>query len=360
MADAPQTEETEQATQLRHRTVADIAAVVGLSKSTVSRALSGSPLVRESTRERIMQATRELGFEPNRLAQSLSMGSSPFVGVIVPDIDHIFFARTLKGARTELARAGYQVLIMESERDPEQEAAAMRTLLAHRVAGILLATSGGYQPCDVPVVFFDHVVAGAGDGRVSLTNKEGADLLVGHLHEHGHTRIGFIGGPTGSSCADERQEGFQLALARRWLAVPPDYVKTGDRSWSEESGERAALELLELEPSVSAILAADDGLAIGALRALKATGRRVPEDVAIVCFDYPRYNDLIDPPLTVVSYDAQTLGARAAQLMVEQLKRPGPARDERIPVHLHVRRSCGCDDGGIVLRTAAEPSAASG
>jgi LacI family transcriptional regulator len=334
----------------RHRTVADIAAVVGLSKSTVSRALSGSPLVREATRERILRATRELGFEPNRIAQSLSTRSSPFVGVVLPDIDHIFFARALKGARAELAEAGYQVLIMETERDPEQEAAAIRTLLAHRVAGVLLATSGGYEPCDVPVVFFDHVLHGEGAGQVSLANAEGADLLVGHLHELGHTRIGFIGGPPGASCADERRDGFQLALARRWLAVPPEYVTAGDRTWSEESGERAAIELLALDPPPTAILAADDGLAIGALRALRGAGVRVPEDAALVCFDDPRYNDVIEPPLTVVAYDAHELGACAARLLLEQLSAPVPPRDVTIPVELIVRRSSVAPDESQPLR----------
>jgi LacI family transcriptional regulator len=323
----------------QHHTVADIAAAVGLSKSTVSRALSGSPLVHAATRERILQATRELGYEPNRIAQSLSTRSSPFVGVVMPDIDHISFARMLKGARAELGRAGYQVLVMETEREPEQEAAAIRTLLAHRVAGILLATFGGYEPCHVPVVFFDHVLAGDGAGRVSLANMEGADLLVGHLHEQGHTRIGFIGGAPGSSCADERCEGFQLALARRWLAVPPEYVKTSDRTWSEESGEQAASELIALDPPPTAIMAADDGLAIGALRALRRVGRRVPEDVALVCFDDPQYNDVIDPPLTVVAYDACAVGASAAQLLLEQLSEPRAPRDVRIPVELIVRSS---------------------
>jgi LacI family transcriptional regulator len=228
---------------------------------------------------------------------------------------------------------------METERDPEQETAAIRTLVAHRVAGILLCTAGGYVPCDVPVVFFDHVLTGTGAGRVALANAEGADLLVGHLHEQGHTCIGFIGAPPGSSCADERRDGFQLALARRWLAVPPEYITAGDLSWSEESGERAAVELLALDPPPTAILAADDGLAVGALRALRNAGKCVPEDVALACFDYPRYNDVIEPPLTVAGYDARALGTSAAQLMIEQLSGPVPPRDVRIPVELIVRRS---------------------
>lgn len=326
-------------------TLDDIAAAVGMSASTVSRAMSGSPLVREETRARILDAARALGFQPDRIASSLSKRSSAFIGMVVPDASDAFYAHVLRGARRELERSDYHVLLMETDHDPARERDALRTLMGHRVAGILLATAGGYEPCPVPVVFFPytlHTPKIPGVGLVASANAHGMELLVEHLRWHGHTRIGYIGGESGRSTADERYEGFRSALAREWLAVPADYVRRDDPTWTPEAGERATRELLALDPPPTAIVASTDWFLIGALRALRAAGRRVPEDVAVVGFDDPPFSDLIDPPLTVAAFDASDMGARGAELVLQQLRDPTPPVEIRLPVELIVRRSCGC------------------
>jgi LacI family transcriptional regulator len=326
-------------------TLDDIAVAVGMSASTVSRAMSGSPLVREQTRVRILDAARALGFEPDRIASALSKGSSAFMGMVVPDAGDAFYAYVLRGARRELERAGYHVLLMETDHDPEQERAALRTLIGHRVAGILLATAGGYEPCPVPVVFFPDMPRASeipGAGMVASANVHGMELLVEHLRWHGHTRIGYIGGEAGRTVADERYEGFRSSLAREWLAVPSDYVRRDDPAWTTEAGESATRELLALDPPPTAIIASSDLFLIGALRALRAAGRRVPQDIAIVGFDDPPLSDLIDPPLTVIAFDAADIGARGAELILRQLRDPTPPVEIRLPVELIVRRSCGC------------------
>ncbi|HEV7941415.1 MAG TPA: LacI family DNA-binding transcriptional regulator [Solirubrobacteraceae bacterium] len=328
-----------------HPTLDDIAAAVGMSASTVSRAMSGSPLVREQTRARILDAAKTLGFEPDRIASSLSTGSSAFVGMVVPDAGDAFYAHVLRGARRELERSGYHVLLMETDHDPQRERDALRTLIAHRVAGILLATAGGYEPCRAPVVFFPHMPPGPeipGAGLVASANAHGMDLLVEHLRWHGHTRIGYIGGEAGRSTADERYEGFRSALAREWLAVPGEYIRRGDPAWTPEAGERATRELLALDPPPTAIVASTDWFLIGALRALRAAGTRVPQDIALVGFDDPPFSDLIDPPLTVISFDAGEIGAKGAELILRQVSDPSPPVEVRLPVKLIVRRSCGC------------------
>lgn len=330
-----------------HRvTIADVAAAAGVSTATVSRVLRDSRGVTEENRRKVLEAASRYGYAPSPIASSLRTGSAPLVGMIVPDVSHIFYARALKGAQDVLGPAGYQVLVMSSNGDPATEAAAFRTLLAHRVAGVLLATSGGYEPADVPVVFFDQLHPEAGAGSVALANAEAAELLVEHLLGHGHTRIGFVGGPHGRTSADERREAFRAALGRAWLGAPAEYVRDSDVMWSAESGERTTLELLQLDPPPTAILAASDRLAVGAIRALRRAGRRVPDEIALACFDDPRWSDVIDPPLTAVRIAARELGARASELLLGQLAQPGPPQEVRVPVELIVRRSCGCEPAG--------------
>jgi LacI family transcriptional regulator len=329
----------------RRPTLADVAAAARVSTSTASRALRDSPLVSEATRDRVRDASRLLGFEPDRLARSLRTRSSLFVGVIVPDVATPFYAAALKGAQCVFASAGYQLLVMDSERDGAREAENLRTLLAHRVDGILLATSGGFEGAEgVPVVFFDQVLGGTGVGSVALDNRAGIALLVGHLVQHGHRRIAFVGAPGELTSAAERLDGFVRAVRAAGLDSGPDGVRLGDAVWSEGSGERAMREHLARRERPSAVVAASDTLAIGALRALRAAGLRVPEDVALVSFDDPVFGDLLDPPMTALSRHDRELGERAANLLLRKLTGgDGTAAVEvRVPLELIVRRSCGC------------------
>jgi DNA-binding LacI/PurR family transcriptional regulator len=329
----------------RRPTLADVAAAARVSTSTASRALRDSPLVSAATRERVRAVSQLLGFEPDRLARSLRTRASLFVGVIVPDVATVFYAAALKGAQCVFESAGYQVLVMDSERDGDRERENLRTLLAHRVDGILLATSGGFAAAPgVPVVFFDQVVFGAGAGNVALDNRAGVEALVGHLLEHGHRRVAFVGAPTGLTSATERLEGFLGALRAAGLEPGDDDVRLGDGVWSEASGERAMREHLARAPRPNAVVAASDTLAIGALRAIRAAGLAVPGDVALVSFDDPAYGDLIDPPMTALSRHDRELGERAARLLLGTLANGdahGPV-EIRVPAELIVRRSCGC------------------
>jgi DNA-binding LacI/PurR family transcriptional regulator len=309
----------------------------------VWRALRGSPLVREETRRRIVETARELGFESNWIARSLSTRSSPFVGMVVPDMYHPTNGPIIEGAQDVFEQGGYQLLLMNSKRQQERQLAAVSNLRAHRVAGLLLAAWNTHEPCGLPVVYFDCAAPG-GDGAVLLANREGVELLVGHLLEvHGHTRIAYLGGPAGLTSSDERLAAFQATLSRAWLAVPPEYIRMQDAlMWDAASGERAVAELLALPTPPTAIVTATDVLAAGVLRGLLAAGKRVPEDVAVVSFNDPPLSDLLDPPLTALSFSPRQIGEQAARLLLEQLERPHEPEEVRIPVELLVRRSCGC------------------
>jgi len=335
-----------------------VAAAAGVSASTASRALRQSPVVGERTRQRVFEAAHALGFEPNRIARSLRIRASFSIGVVVPDVATVFWAAALKGAQDVLEQAGYLVLVMSSEREPERERAALRTLIAHRVDGILLSTSGGFEPQpSVPVVFFDRFDPTAAAGRVAPANREGMTLLFEHLRGHGHERIGFVGGQPGSTSADERLAAFENALAAAGLPLLPEHVRHGDTTWSEASGERAVTELVAGDEPPTAIIAASDALAVGALRALRHADLRVPDDVALVSFDDPVFADLLDPPLTALSRHDREIGELAASILLRVLAGDNGPAEVRVPLELIVRRSCGCGGGdNIRFPPAGAPS----
>src|SRR5487761_275706 len=197
----------------RQPTLADVARVARVATSTASRALQESPRISESTKVRVRAAARGLGYRPNRIAQSLRTRTANIVGIVVPDSGAPFYSRVVKGAQTVFEQNGYAVLMMNPERRPERETAAIHTLLEHRVRGVLVATSGGStaEP-EVPTVYFDNIVANHGVGNVTRANVAGMALLVEHLHAHGHDRVAYIGGPPELTSGIERLEGYRAAV----------------------------------------------------------------------------------------------------------------------------------------------------
>src|SRR3954447_4769452 len=338
----------------RRPTLADVAAAAAVSPSTASRALADNPLVNSKTRERVWEAARRLAFEPNQMARSLRTRSSRLVGMLLPDVGVASYANALRGAQRVLEGAGYQVMAMNTGRDPEHERAALRTLYGRHVEGVLVATSGGFVENDAPVVFFDHVLPGRGLGFVTADNHGGVATLVRHLVEaHGHERIAYLGAPLEAGLggrrldhgsASERLEAFRHVMGTLRLAVTPEYLVAGDHAWSDVSAGPAARALLELPERPTAIVAASDTLALSSLRELRGMGKRVPDDVALVSFDDPTDGDLLDPPLTALSRHYGDLGELTAGLLLEGLR--GAVQREpteiRLPHELVVRASCGC------------------
>jgi DNA-binding LacI/PurR family transcriptional regulator len=349
----------------RRPTLAAVAAAAGVSPSTVSRALDGNTRIPARTRQRIHEAARELGFTPNISARSLRTQSSMLIGVVVPDIAIPFYATVLKAAQNVLEGSGYQVVVMNTERDAQHEAAALRTLHARQVDGLLVATSGGYFPHRGPVVFFDHILEGIGLGQVSPDNAGGIGVLVEHLvSAHAQERIAYLGGPIGPdehiqrlehAPATERLEGFRTAMGTLRLPVRPEYLALGDYEWTEASAEEAVGALMDLDEPPTAIVAAGDTLALGALRRLRQAQLQVGTDIALVSFDDPVSGDLLDPPMTALVRHDRELGEISARLLLDELgtarEKPGPVGDQRDHAHpaevrlapeLIVRRSCGC------------------
>ena len=326
-------------------TLVDVARLAQVAPSTASRALKESPRISEETRSRVRAAALGLGYQPNRLAQSLRAMTAPFVGIVVPDIGITFYSRFVKGAQEVLERAGHQALVMSTEREAGREETALRTLEGHRVSGILLATSrpASDEP-HIPTVYFDSLAGDRGIARLALANAQGMELLVGHLADHGHRRIGYVGGPPVFTSGTERLAGFRAALAACGGDPSPAYVEIADTSWSPSSGAAAMQRLLALAEPPTAIVASGDTLALGVMSACRDAGLRVPDDMALVAFDDPVFGGLLDPPVTALRRGDLELGRAAATMLLDALRTGSvDGEDEmRIPVELVVRRSCGC------------------
>jgi LacI family transcriptional regulator len=330
-------------------TLVDVAEYAGVSASTASRALNGRGELSSETRAAVLEAADALRFQPSHLARSLRTQTTSTVGFVVPDVSSPFYASALKGAQVWLEEAGYRVMLMDCGQSAEGEVAALRTLLAHRVDGLLLSTVGIEADVfddvvdrrGVPCVFFDSALEGAGDGSVLLDNLEGIDLLVEHLVGHGHRRLGFLQGSTSETSGQERLAAFRRALERHGLDPATAHV-AGER-WTRDDGYAGTLRILAQQPRPTALVSSSVELALGALLASRELGLGIPGDVALATFDDAYFAELLDPPLTAVAYDPSEVGRRAAELLVEAIRdQEAPRLDVTIPVDLVTRRSCGC------------------
>src|SRR3954451_1965403 len=328
----------------------DVARSAGVSVATASRALSGRGSVATGTRDRVRRVAADLAFEPSAAGRTLRTRSTRMIGFVVPDVSSSFYANALKGAQQRLRAAGYQLTLMDTDERPDRERSALLALAAGRGDGIILCSSGA-DPSVVrsierhrglPIVTFDNVLDGVGVGRVTLDNAAGVELLVRHLVDvHGHRRIGYVGGIERETSGAERLSGFRAGMAASGLAVDEATLRPGD--WTETAGRSETAALLDLAERVTAIVYPSADLALGGLSELRARGVRVPDDVAIVCFDDGGAAPLRPPPLTALARRDREIGELAASVVLRALDGDRPAAEPveiRISMELAARRSC--------------------
>jgi LacI family transcriptional regulator len=325
----------------------DVARRAGVSTSTASRVLNGVGEQSEDTRVAVIRAAEELDYRPSPVARSLRTRRSNTVGLIVPTVAHAFYAAVTNGAQAVLEEWDCRLILIDSGEDPDSVARAVRTLLAHEVDGIMVCTAPfGASHFDqllesTPCVYIDELAPGASPCNVALENALGVEMLVDHMVEHGHRRIGFLGGPNDRTSGQERLIGFMDAMMRQRLEAPDQLIKECD--WTIASGFRQARSLLALEYPPTAIVAASGELALGALAAARQQRVSVPSDLALCCFDDFYFAPLLEPSLTAVAYDANSIGSEAARMLRGVIEEEDPEPGEiRVPVELVRRRSCGC------------------
>jgi DNA-binding LacI/PurR family transcriptional regulator len=308
-------------------TIKDIAAQLGISHSTVSRALSGYPYVNEVLRRRVHDAARELRYQPNALARGLKGRRTRLVGLIIPDLMNDFYASAATVIQATLAQAGHRLLLSVSNNDSRSELAYLRAMREERVEGLIWvprrrneAALREFAEDGVPVVEFARHTREHLDSVVA-DDVGGAEAATRHLLERGHQRIGVILGQTDLSTGRERLEGYRRALAERSVAMDDDLVKVGrfDRAW----GRRATEELLDMRRPPTALFATSSELAVGALRVLDERGIAIPSAISLVGFGDPEWFAIWRPPITTVAFPIQDLAVTAASTLLRRIRAKG-------------------------------------
>jgi DNA-binding LacI/PurR family transcriptional regulator len=336
----------------------DIAKETGFSISTVSRVLSNSSYrVSEPIREKVLRVAATMGYEPNIAARSLRTDRTNTIGIIVDDLLSPFTPPIVRGIQDYLHEHGFLSLIVNSDWDPDQEQAAIKTLLSRPVDGIIFVeyshqtTSEALERSHKPRVFVHRLFGSPIRNSVVPDDYYGASLATEHLIKLGHQRIGYINGPENWHTCRARLRGYQDTLASHDLPFEAALVQPGD--WEMESGYAAAKTLLSQNERPTAIFAANDAMAIGAIYAIQDAGLSVPEDMAIVGYDNRNFAKTVRPRITTVSMPVIEMGGVAAELLLKQIAE-GRKEEEEIKVkgQLIIRETCGAPEES---RTQQEP-----
>lgn len=330
-------------------TIKDIARLAGVTHSTVSRSLNDSPLVSRETKERIQKIAAEQGYSPNTFARRLVTRKSHTLGVFFLSRDEIQFMENfgtqfLDGIAQRSNEKGYDLLFFTMTRDRSSEKSYMRLCREKHVEGVIFIGMTSDDPhldeialSEIPVCVIDYPV-GPRVGYVTSDNDKGVRLALDHLHALGHRDIGFLGGPEVSSVAMIREATYRTWMESRGLE---GLVQVWRGNFTKASGTLQGAEVLSARRRPTALLAANDFMALGVLKACRDRGVRVPGDLSLVGYDNAAAGEYTDPGLTTVAQNAFSMGASAVDFLVASISGASPASTIRIDPDLVVRESTG-------------------
>ncbi|MFF0320554.1 LacI family DNA-binding transcriptional regulator [Nonomuraea angiospora] len=329
---------------MRRPTMTDVAREVGVTAKTVSRVLNDDGPVAVETRERVMEAVRKLGYQPNLMARNMRVGArDAAIGLVIPEMGNPFFGTVAGGIESAIRARGLTLIVGNSSETADLEQSLIATFLARRVSALMVVPSAtsdhrhlrNERVAGLPIVFLDRPAVGLTADSVVSANREGARAGVAHLIAHGHRRIGFVGDvPATLYTRRERFQGYRDALEGAGLPFDRGLVETGH---DQEAAARATMRLLDLDHPPTALFAGNNLASTGAVVALSRARRR---DVALVGFDDLPLAECLDPPLTVVAQDPARMGAAAAEQVLARLDGDrSKARRTLVPTRLVVRGS---------------------
>lgn len=305
----------------------DVAAAANVHPSTASRALNSETRgrVNAATVARVLEAARRVGYQPNSLARSLRTSRTYTIGMLIPDLTNPLFPPIVKGIEDRLSQDGYTLVLANTNYDLEREISIARVLVAQQVDGFLLATARREYPLvqDIldsgrRVVLVNRTMEHPVVASVTGDEQLGIGLAVAHLASLGHREIAYVGGDAEASTGLGRYQAFVERLRVEGLPLAPDLVAHAAR-FHEEPGAAAFAELLDRGARFTAVVAANDRLALGCYDVLRERGLRVPEDVSVTGYNDMQFADRFSPPLTTVRVPNYQIGAKAAQLLLEAL-----------------------------------------
>lgn len=305
--------------------IKDVAEAAGVSIATVSRVLTNQPNVRPLVRERVMEAVKKLNYRPNLVARRLRSQQSNTIGLIVSDIRNPFFTSISRAVEDAAYDQGFQVLLCNTDENPEKEALYLDLMRDENVAGVIFSptkqTIANFKEAkpDFPTVIIDRSVKSGEVDTVVLDNVSAAHQLTAHLIENGYRSIGAIF-DNASITATERRQGYEEALRFHELPVVAGLIKIVQHKL--EAGYTAALEMLKVTQPPDAILACNSQLGAGALTAIRELNLNIPDKVGLVCFDDTTWAALVQPAITVIAQPTDEIGKTATDLLLQRVADP--------------------------------------
>jgi LacI family transcriptional regulator len=306
-------------------TIKDIARILGISPSTVSRALKDHPDINSDTKKAVKELADQLKYQPNAVAISLKNSRSYTIGVIIPEIIHYFFSSVISGIEDVASQKGFTVIICQSNENYDREAANAKALFSHRVDGILVSVSKETQNFDhlinlqesgIPLVFFDRIAPAVYSDQVIIDDKDASYKATRHLIEAGCKRIAHFAGPQSLLIGRERLQGYLNALAEADLPVDRRLIIQAD---TFEKARNAVVDMLENGIVPDGLFAVNDMTAIGAMQTIQKKGLKIPEDISIVGFSDGFLSGVTDPNLSSVDQHGYEMGTTAAEMLFTRI-----------------------------------------
>ena len=316
-------------------TIKDVAKKAGVSYATVSRALNNHPEINEETKKRILKIAMEMGYQPNAIAQGLVKKETKTIGLIIPDITNPFFPEVARGIEDTAVEAGYTIFLCNTNWNVEREERYLNVLMQKQVDGLIIAPSSEevshlkkILDSGMNTIFISRVINHANSTCIIIDNIRGGQQAVEYLIQRGHQRVAFIGGREDISTNQERLQGYAQALKNNGLKFDNTLVKTG--SFKRDSGHYIMNQFLKLEERPTAVFAANDLLALGAIQAIKENGLSIPSDIAVVGFDDIEFASLPEIQLTTVAQPKYDMGNLAFSTLMELIKGGGYSSGRKI------------------------------
>ena len=308
-------------------TIHDIARELKISASTVSRALQNNPRISLKTREKILSLAETMGYRPNSLASNLRNKKSNTIGIVVPLINRHFFASVISGAEEVAFKAGYTVVISQSNDLADKEIAIVHSMFANRVDGLIISIAMDsttfehlkmFTRKNIPMVFFDRAVPEIETNKIVVDDFMGGFRVTQHLIDQGYKRIGHMAGPQNLTTYRERKSGYMEALSQNGLSFDETLVVTN--KLTSEDGTAAIQHLMSLPKPPDAIFCCNDTTALSAMIYLRSEGYRIPEDIGIVGFSNEPFSRVVSPSISTIAQPAFLMGQKAAELILNQIE----------------------------------------